>query len=105
MRCGPISVPNHKLIPDVRWMLDLPDGAVVARSDALRRTGGRRKRAAARRLRARIERGGVAIYPNTRSAVLRQALVENTDNPFTQLPLPGFQRAAVSGYYSAYVRC
>ncbi|HEV2814964.1 MAG TPA: hypothetical protein VGW10_17035 [Solirubrobacteraceae bacterium] len=98
MRCGPISVPNHKLIPDVRWMLDAPDGAVVARSEAL-------KRGADPRLRRRIARGGVAIYPNQRSAVLRQALVEDTDNPFTQIPLGGYRRAAVSDYYSAYVRC
>ncbi|HEX8122023.1 MAG TPA: hypothetical protein VF549_12230 [Solirubrobacteraceae bacterium] len=95
MRCGPISVPNHKLIPDVRWILDLPDGAVVARSQALRTP----------RLQRRIARGGVAIYPNQRSAVLRQALVEDSDDPFTQIPLAGYRRAAVSGYYSAYVRC
>jgi hypothetical protein len=31
--CGPITVPNHKLIPEVRWLLDLPEGAVRARSD------------------------------------------------------------------------
>jgi hypothetical protein len=31
--CGPITVPNHKLIPEVRWMLDLPESAVRARSD------------------------------------------------------------------------
>ena len=105
MRCGPLSVPNHKLIPDTRWILDLPDGGVVARSNALRRTGTRRQLAAARRLRARIERGGVAIYANDRSAVLRQALVENSDNTFTQLPLAGYQRVAVSDYYAAYVRC
>jgi len=91
----PCRPPNHKLIPDVRWILDLPDGAVVARSDALRRP----------RLQRRIARGGVAIYPNQRSAVLRQALVEKTADPFTQIPRAGFRRAAVSGYYSAYVRC
>ncbi|HEV3001089.1 MAG TPA: hypothetical protein VGW75_10165 [Solirubrobacteraceae bacterium] len=95
MRCGPISVPNHKLIPDVRWILDLPDGAVVARSEGLRRP----------RLQRRIERGGVAIYPAQRSAVLRQAIVEEHDDPFTQVPLAGYRRAAVSDYYSAYVRC
>jgi hypothetical protein len=32
-RCGPITVPNHKLIPEVRWALNLPEGAVRARSD------------------------------------------------------------------------
>jgi hypothetical protein len=31
--CGPISVPNHKLVPEVRWLLDLPDGVVRARSN------------------------------------------------------------------------
>jgi hypothetical protein len=41
-RCGPISVPNHKLIPEVRSVLGLPDGAVIARSQRSRepqRTG------------------------------------------------------------------
>jgi hypothetical protein len=32
-RCGPVTVPNHKLIPEVRWALGLPEGAVRARSD------------------------------------------------------------------------
>jgi hypothetical protein len=47
----------------------------------------------------------VAIYPNTRAAVLRQALVEKTDDPFTQIPMDGYRRVAVSDYYAAYVRC
>jgi hypothetical protein len=32
-RCGVVSVPNHKLIPDVRWILDDDADAVRARSD------------------------------------------------------------------------
>jgi hypothetical protein len=32
-RCGPVSVPNHKLIPDARWILHDDAGAVRARSD------------------------------------------------------------------------
>jgi hypothetical protein len=31
--CGPITVPNHKLLPEVRWLLNLPESAVRARSD------------------------------------------------------------------------
>ncbi len=31
--CGPVLTPNHRLIPDVRWIMNLPDGQVVARSD------------------------------------------------------------------------
>jgi hypothetical protein len=31
--CGTITVPNHKLLPEIRWALALPEGAVRARSD------------------------------------------------------------------------
>ncbi len=31
--CGPITVPNHKLLPEVRWALALPEHGVRARSD------------------------------------------------------------------------
>jgi hypothetical protein len=96
MRCGPVTVPNHKLVPDVRWMLDRPDGTVLARSQAV---GGDR------RVAARIAAGGVQILPHERLALFRHALVSDADDPVTVLPLPGFQRAAVSDYYSAYVRC
>ena len=31
--CGPVLTPNHRLIPDVRWIMNLPEDRVVARSD------------------------------------------------------------------------
>ena len=34
--CGPLTVPNHKLIPEVRTLLDLPARGVIARSDTAR---------------------------------------------------------------------
>jgi hypothetical protein len=34
--CGPLTVPNHKLIPTVRAILGLPSGGVYARSDRSR---------------------------------------------------------------------
>lgn len=91
LRCGPISVPNHKLIPDVRWLLDLPRTAVIARSDpdAL----------------ARVRRGGVAIYAANRSILMRQVLVDGMDDPIQTQPLPGFTFATASDSYGAYVRC
>ena len=112
MRCGPINVPNHKLVPDVRWMLDLPDDGVLTRSEAIREVPDavppaerarqqRRIDAVARR----IEAGGVQIIPHQRLALFQQALVSDTDDPVTVLPLPGYTRVAVSDYYSAYVRC
>ena len=33
LRCGPLTVPNHKLVPDARWILDLPRDRVLARAD------------------------------------------------------------------------
>jgi hypothetical protein len=98
LRCGPLSVPNHKLIPDARWILNRGPDGVIARSYA-------RKRAAAgdpaplRRI-----QHGVALYP-TGLAVQRQALVDSSDNPLDQVPLPGFLRVDSTQYYGAYVRC
>jgi hypothetical protein len=91
LACGPVSVPNHKLIPDVRWILDLPEDRVVARSDAdvgAAQTG-----------------RGVSVLVHDRTAIFRQALANDLDDPADNLPLPGFERAATSQYYAAYVGC
>jgi hypothetical protein len=92
-RCGPVSTPNHKLIPDVRWILKAGVGDVLARSDASQR--------------ARIGRG-VAIVPVDRQSLLRQGCTAGTETPedtADAVPPPGFQRLATAQYYSAYVRC
>lgn len=91
LRCGPVSVPNHKLVPDVRWLLDLPEDRVVARTDETQR--------------ARFERGGVAIYAANRSVLIRTVLVDGMDDPVMTEPLPGYTFAAASDAYGAYVRC
>jgi hypothetical protein len=90
LRCGPVSVPNHKLVPDVRWILDAGERDVLARSDDSTRS--------------RVQRG-VAIYVADRAALLRQALVEEGDDPLDSVPLPGFERVATTEHYGAYVRC
>jgi hypothetical protein len=90
LRCGPLSVPDHKLIPDVRWVTGFSERRVIARSDP--------------RERRRIRRG-VAIYVTDRLAVVRQAFVTSLDDPSIQVPMPGFFRVATAGYYGAYVRC
>jgi Dolichyl-phosphate-mannose-protein mannosyltransferase len=90
MACGPISVPNHKLIPDVRWIAGGSVDDVLARSDP----------AAA----GRLDRG-VALMVTDRTALLRQALVEPGDDPLTSVPPPGFVRVATTKHYGAYVRC
>jgi hypothetical protein len=105
LACGPVNVPNHKLIPDVRWIEDLPDRQVLARSEALYDGPDAARRRAAREVGRRIAAGGVSIIPHQRAALFRQALVEESDDPVTVLPLPGYERRAVSTYYAAYVRC
>jgi len=95
LRCGPVYVPNHKLIPDVRWILDRPQGDVLARSS----------------LRTKAEpsppppRRGVVILVHTRIALFKQALVTKFDNPLDNYPPTGFTRVATSRYYAAYVDC
>ena len=92
-RCGPVLVPNHRLIPDVRWIMDLPEDRVVARSDE----------AAAAKVRS-----GVAILPARRSILLRNGLDPVDDSPrdtANVLPPAGYVRIAGTAFYAAYARC
>ena len=91
--CGPVSTPNHKLVPDTRWILGAGAGAddVVARADP--------------QAKGRVARGGVSLFVVDRGALLRQALVADTDDPFDNVPLPGYGRVAFTDYYAAYVHC
>ncbi|MGI8558058.1 MAG: hypothetical protein ACR2ND_07085 [Solirubrobacteraceae bacterium] len=98
LRCGPLSVPNHKLVPDARWELHRGPAGVIARSDARLQAQHGHIALLGRTMR------GVALYP-TGLAVERQALVDTSDDPRDQVPLAGFQRVATTQYYGAYVRC
>jgi hypothetical protein len=88
LKCGPVYTPNHKLVPDVRWYLDLPEDRVIARSST-----------------DEVPRRGVVILVHGRQALFKQALVTEFDDPIDSLPPPGFERRAVTEYYAAYVRC
>jgi hypothetical protein len=93
LRCGPVSVPNHKLVPDTRWVLKAGVDDVVARSDPAQR--------------ARIRRG-VAVYATNRQSLLRQGFTpedSSTEDIQNSLPMPGFTFVAATGFYGAYVRC
>ena len=91
LRCGPISVPTHKLIPDTRWILNRGQGGVVARSDP--------SPAAQRK-----SQYGVALFPVGRRNVLRTGVAVNTET-ISQVPAPGFTRIATARYFAAYLRC
>ncbi|MDX6707765.1 MAG: hypothetical protein QOF69_2314 [Solirubrobacteraceae bacterium] len=89
LRCGHLYVPNHKLIPDVRWILDRPRTGVLARSSD--KVGEPRR--------------GVVLLVHDRMAIFKQALVTDDDKTIDNLPPAGFTRAATSQYYAAYVHC
>jgi hypothetical protein len=91
LRCGPVSVPTHKLIPNARWILDAGEGAVVARSDPSP-------------VAKRKARYGVALFAVGRRNVLRTGIAVATDT-LTQVPGRNFRRIAVERYFSAYLRC
>jgi hypothetical protein len=93
LRCGPVSTPNHKLVPDTRWLLDAGANDVIARSDPAQR--------------ARIHKG-VAIYAVNHLSLIRSGFTAGDDSvadTANSLPMPGFIWVAATRYYGAYVRC
>ncbi len=92
-RCGPVTTPNHKLIPDVRWILNLPEHRVVARSDLPD---------------AAKVRSGLAILAGNRAVLLRQGFNPTDTSPQDtafNLPPAGYRWIAATPYYAAYARC
>ena len=89
LRCGPLTVPNHKLVPDARWIVDAPAGGVIARADPDER----------------LPRRGVALVVTSRFAVFKHAWSNDTDSPLIQSPPAGFRRIATGDFYAAYARC
>jgi hypothetical protein len=89
LRCGPLTLPNHKLVPDSRWIADLPYEKVIARADP----------------KARPARRGVGIYVTSRFAMFKHAITNESDSALVQVPPAGFERVKVTSVYSAYVAC
>ncbi len=87
-RCGPVSLPNHKLVGEVRWILGAGERDVVARSDP--------------RQRRRIRRGA-AVYAAERKTLITFGY--KPDGIRLALPMPGFDRAVTGRYFSVYTRC
>jgi hypothetical protein len=94
LRCGPVYVPNHKLIPDVRWILDLPKTGVLARSNVRSEKNP-----------APPPSRGVVLLVHDRPALFKQAWVTPADETADNYPPAGYDRAATSRYYAAYVNC
>jgi hypothetical protein len=83
--CGPVTLPNYRLVPDVRWILDASQSEVGARSAKRRDTG-------------------VALFFADRKTLRRFGFADGTP-PSTNAPDPGFERVGRVGHYAAYVSC
>jgi hypothetical protein len=85
LRCGPLTFPNYRLVPDARWMLDLPASRVGARS-------------------ARRRERGVAIFVVGRKELERFGFAAGA-SPSTNVPDPGFVPIARTARFVAYANC
>jgi hypothetical protein len=99
-RCGALSLPDNKLIPDARWILaGRPPTAIIARSQAAAEAQKGRPALA-----QRLARSSVAVYP-LGAVVFFEAIVDPGDDPREQDPAAGFKRIYAGRYYAAYANC
>jgi hypothetical protein len=93
-RCGPVTVPNHKLVPDVRYLLDAGPDEVLPRT---------RLPHAGQTMR------GVALFVIGGHRFLVHPAYgpfdQLDDDPLIQVPGPDFQLVARGTYLAAYVSC
>jgi hypothetical protein len=89
LRCGPLFAPNHKLLPDSRWILDLPARRVIP----IAQRGSPKPRR------------GVMLVVTSRFAIFKHAWSNDIDSPLIEVPPPGWHRIATSDFYAAYARC
>jgi Dolichyl-phosphate-mannose-protein mannosyltransferase len=99
-RCPLVSLPDNKLIPDARWILDsVGQQDIVARSQARSEV-----EHGDHALEDRIRAGSVAVYP-LGDAVFVDAIVDVGDDPLDQIPATGFRRIYTSRFYAVYANC
>ncbi|CAB4907601.1 unannotated protein [freshwater metagenome] len=94
-RCGPISLPTYRLVPEIRLQLDASSRRVLTRSDPR-----------ARRLGA-FDRGvAIVVDEDALDGKWRQRYGQADGVPRSTKPAPpGFLRVARSGAFTAWVRC
>ena len=92
-KCGPVLTSNHRLIPSVRWIMDLPADRVFARSDLASS--------------AKVE-NGIVLLAAGRSVFLRGGLDPEhptAEDALRNLPPDGYQPIASNELYAVYGRC
>ncbi|MCD6726075.1 MAG: glycosyltransferase family 39 protein [Solirubrobacteraceae bacterium] len=83
--CGPLTLPNYRLVPDTRWILDAPRSKVGARS-------------------AKRRDHGVALFFTDDKTLRRYGYAAGASRS-TNVPDPGFEPIARHGRVAAYAAC
>ena len=83
LKCGPLTFPTYRLVPDARWHLE--DATIGARS-------------------ARRRDSGVEVFALGQKALRRYGFAAGT-SPQVNIPSEGFEPIARHGLLSAYSRC
>jgi 4-amino-4-deoxy-L-arabinose transferase-like glycosyltransferase len=84
-RCGPVTLPNYRLVPDTRWILDASQKQVGSRSAVQREHG-------------------VALLLVGEKLLRRYGFADGA-SPKTNAPPEGFVRGPIRGKFTAYVSC
>ena len=93
-RCGPVTVPNHKLIPDTRWVLHADADEVLARSSLP--SFGQRTRG------VQVFVTGPAMLTNSTYGPF---VPGSRDDARIQVPGPGLRLIDRSAHFLAYASC
>ncbi len=83
--CGPVTLPNYRLVPDTRWILDASQKQVGSRSAVQRRSG-------------------VALLLLGDKLLRRYGFADGA-SPKTNAPPDGFVRGERRGSFTAYLGC
>lgn len=99
-RCPLVSLPDNKLIPDARWILNSSNQKdIVARSQAHSEA-----EHGSYALEERLKAGSVAVFP-LGGAIFFEAIVDPGDDPRVEVPRAGYRRIYTSEYYAVYDNC
>jgi hypothetical protein len=94
-RCGPVSLPTYRLVPEIRLQLDADGRRVLARSDPRARSLGAADRGVA-----------ITVDETAKGGKWRRRYAQADGVPRTTKPAPpGFRPVARSGAFTASVRC
>jgi hypothetical protein len=86
LRCGPLTLPNYRLVPESRWHLDAGHAQVLARSDQS------------------VRQGVAIIVAGDEKSIKRYGYADGAPRRTNRVP-QGFDSSVSRGPFVAYSRC